>query len=255
VSETSCSEADLTPVGVDIGEAALATVCHRDECGSPTAPRLWNDEAKTVRELRERYFTVMRRLQSRDAEVLVDEYGDEIWAQIDHIIHRVSSEVVEYVADIDGGVVVLEDLTYIRENMDYGDFMNRRLHGWAFAKLHSQITYKAKAEGITVATVDPRNTSKQCHACKEIGYRSQQASYRCSNDDCWLSEYQADINGAINIADRYPTGESHPQTGQSFVGEKAGVDDSGGDGASLTGPQDSQANAETQQVTLGTNAS
>lgn len=44
----------LIPVGGDSGEAAPATVCHRDEYDSPTAPRLWNDETKTVRELRER---------------------------------------------------------------------------------------------------------------------------------------------------------------------------------------------------------
>jgi len=27
--------------------------------------------------------------------------------------------------------------------MDYGEYMNRRLHGWGFAKLHAQIRYKA----------------------------------------------------------------------------------------------------------------
>ncbi|SEO53387.1 hypothetical protein SAMN05216388_10141, partial [Halorientalis persicus] len=32
---------DRTPVGVDIGDAALATVCHRDERGTPTAPDIY----------------------------------------------------------------------------------------------------------------------------------------------------------------------------------------------------------------------
>ncbi len=255
VADSVCSESDdVTPVGVDIGEAALATVCHREDCGSPTAPRLWTEEAKTVRELRERYFTAMRRLQRREADVLTDRYGDEIWQKIDDILHTVSREIVEHVATVDGGMVVLENLTDIRENMDYGSYMNRRLHGWAFAKLHSQITYKAQERGIEVSTVNPRNTSKECHACKEVGSRRHQATFSCTNNDCWVSTYQADINGALNIADRYPAGESQPQSDQTS-GEKEVVDDSGGDGASLTGPQDSQADAETQQETLGTYAS
>jgi len=57
-----------------------------------------------------------------------------------------------------------------------------------------------------------------------------------------------------SIADRYRSGESHRQ-GDRSSGQKAGADDSATDGASLTGPQDSQADAETQQPTLGTNAS
>ena len=51
---------ERTPIGVDIREASLVTVCHRDEHGSPTNPELWTDEGKTVRRLRKRYFTTMR---------------------------------------------------------------------------------------------------------------------------------------------------------------------------------------------------
>jgi transposase, IS605 OrfB family, central region len=255
VADADCSESDeITPVGVDIGEAALATVCHRDESGSPTAPTIWNDEAKTVRALRETYFTATRRLQKRGSEVLAETYGDEIWEQIDDIIHTVSREVVNHVASVDGGVIVLENLTYIRESMDYGAYMNRRLHGWAFATLHSQITYKAAEKGIEVVTVDPRNTSKECHACKKVGSRRHQATFSCTTDNCWVSEFHADVNGAVNIADRYPAGENHPQSDQ-HSGQKVAGNDSGGDGASLTGPQDSHADAEPQQVTLGTYAS
>ncbi|SEO53598.1 transposase, IS605 OrfB family, central region [Halorientalis persicus] len=188
-------------------------------------------------------------------------------------------------------MLVLEDLTYIRENMDYGEYMNRRLHGWGFAKPHTQIRYKAAEKGIPVATVNSRNTSTACYACGEHGSRPRQATFRCSNDDCWVSEYQADVNGAINIADRYRSGESHRQSDRAFR-QKVGDDDSATDGVvreskilviteifdfrttSLTGPQDSHAvnesrsdsfahqksrisgdDAETQQETCGTYAS
>ncbi|MFB6125612.1 MAG: zinc ribbon domain-containing protein, partial [Halanaeroarchaeum sp.] len=109
-------------------------------------------------------------------------------------------------------------------------------------------------KGIPVETVNPRNTSKACHACGEHGYRPRQATFRCSNDGCWVGEYQADVNGAINIADRYRSGESHRRSDRTSR-QKAGDDDSATDGASLTGPQDSQADAENQQTTLGTYAS
>ncbi|SDQ95688.1 RNA-guided endonuclease InsQ/TnpB family protein [Natronobacterium texcoconense] len=247
---------DRTPIGVDIGEASLVTVCHRDENGSPVRPQLWADDGKTVRRLRKTYFTATKRLQKRGSERIADSFGDALWDQIGDVFHRVTHEVVEYAESVENPVLVLEDLTYIRENIDYGEYMNRRLHGWGFAKLHAQIRYKAAERGIPVETVDPRNTSKACHACGEHGSRPRQATFKCLNDDCWVGEYQADVNGAINIADRYRSGESHRRSDREDDSrQKAGADDSATDGDSLTGPQDSHADAETQQVTCGTYAS
>ena len=272
VAEQETSSAE-TPIGVDIGEASLLTVCHRDERGhqtmsdvqpdrkrsgdgSPTAPNLWNDEGKRVRQLRETYFTATRRLQKRGSERIAESYGGELWRHIDHILHTVTSEAVAYADQFENPVLVLEDLTHIRENMDYGAFMNRRLHGWGFAKMHAQIRYKAAEKGIRVETVNPAYTSKTCHCCGEQGYRPKQATFKCSNSECWVSEYQADINAALNIADRYLSGESHSR-------EDTSGDDSAEDGGRLTVPQDSQADvvssarpsAGAEQMTLGTYAS
>ena len=268
VEDQSAASADeRTPIGVDIGEASLLTVCHRDGSGSPVRPRLWADDGKGVRRLRKTYFTAKRRLQKRSSERIAESYGDALWDRIDDVFHRVTREVVDYAESVENPVLVLEDLTYIRENMDYGAYMNRRLHGWGFAKLHAQIRYKAAEKGIPVETVNPRNTSKACHACGEHGYRPRQATFRCSNDGCWVGEYQADVNGAKNIADRYRSGESHRQSARASR-QKAGDDveknlrffdlwkssiskNSATDGASLTGPQDSQADvsASTQRET------
>jgi len=252
--ESEASADERTPIGVDIGEASLVTVCHRDESGSPVRPELWADDGKAVRRLRKTYFTAKRRLQQRGSERITESYGDSLWGQIDDVFHRVTREVVEYAESVENPVLVLEDLTDIRENMDYGEYMNRRLHGWGFAKLHAQIRYKAAEQGIPVEMVNPRNTSKACHACGEVGSRPRQATFRCSNDDCWLGEYQADVNGAINIADRYRSGESHRRSDRSS-GQKVGADDSATDGASLTGPQDNHTEGETHPATCGMNAS
>jgi len=207
--------------------------------------------SKAVRRLRKTYFTAKRRLQQRSSERLAASYGDALWDRIDDAFHRVTCEVVDYSESVENPVLVLDDLTYIRENMDSGEYMNRRLHGWGFAKLHVQIRYKAAETEIPVVTVNPRNTSKACHACGEHGSRPRQTTFRCSNDDCWLGEYQADVNGAINIADRYRSGENHRRSDRS---SRQKADDSAADGASLTGPQDSHADAETQQERCGTYA-
>nr|WP_267164326.1 transposase [Halovenus salina] len=222
-AEPCLASLDRTPIGVDIGEASLVTVCHRDKSGSPARPRLWADDGKAVRRLRKTYFTATRRLQKRGSERIAESYGDVLWDQIDDIFHRVTREVVDYAESVENPVLVLEDLTYIRETMDYGEYMNRRLHGWGFAKLHAQIRYKAAEKGIPVETVNPRNTSKACHACGEHGSRPRQATFKCSNDGCWVGEYQADVNGAINIADRYRSGESYRQSDRASP-QKAGDD-------------------------------
>ncbi|AXR79937.1 IS1341-type transposase (plasmid) [Natrarchaeobaculum sulfurireducens] len=156
--QSAASNNEQTPIGVDIGEASLVTVCHRDGSGSPVRPRLWADDGKAVRRLRKTYFTATKRLQKRGSERIVESYGNTLWDQIEDVFHRVTREVVEYAESVENPVLVLEDLTYIRENMDYGEYMNRRLHGWAFAKLHAQIRYKAAEKGIPVETVNPRNT-------------------------------------------------------------------------------------------------
>lgn len=69
---------EQTPIGVDIEEASLVTVCHRDGHGSPTAPELWADEGKTVRQLRKTYFTAKRRLQMRGSERISESFGDDV---------------------------------------------------------------------------------------------------------------------------------------------------------------------------------
>jgi len=118
---------------------------------------------------------------------------------------------VEYAAGFDQPVIVLEQLTSLQNDLDFGPHMNRRLHVWAFDQLQTRLADKAADAGIPVQYVDPAYTSQICHACGEIGARPEQAEFCCTNDDCWVSVYQADINAAANIAGRLdPWGESCP---------------------------------------------
>jgi putative transposase len=195
-----------TPVGFDIGESKLLTGCAcRD--GTPTQPMLF--DGSRARHLRKEMHTTLKRLQKRDADWRVDERFDHYQNALTDIVEKASRQAVEYACQFENPVIVLEDLSSIRESMNYGKFLNRRRHSWAFARLTGRIEDKALSAGIPVRKVNPAYTSQTCHECGHIGSRSSQAAFRCTNDDCWVSVYQADINAAANIAGRLdPWGES-----------------------------------------------
>jgi hypothetical protein len=65
--------------------------------------------------------------------------------------------------------------------------------------------------GVLRSDVLDRDTGQTCHECGHIGSRGSQAEFKCTNDDCHVTEFQADINAAANIAGRVnPWGESVP---------------------------------------------
>ncbi|AXR81822.1 RNA-guided endonuclease TnpB family protein [Natrarchaeobaculum sulfurireducens] len=213
-----------TRIGFDIGESKLLTGCAYQN-NTPTQPYIY--DGGRARALRKEMHTTLKRLQERNAEQWrVDERFDHYQNALTDIVEKASREAVEYAESFEDPVIVLEDLSYIRENLDYGKYMNRRLHSWAFARLTDRIEDKALEAGIPVEFVNPRYTSQTCHACGHIGSRGSQSEFKCTNVECWVSEYQADINAAANIANRFdPWGESVPW--------KLERDDSPRDGSTL----------------------
>ena len=200
---------DVTPIGLDIGELALITGCALKD-GSPTG-RFVCDGSR-ARHLRKELHTTLKRLQERDAaEWRMDERFDHYQNALTDIVEKASRIIVEYARQFTKPVLVMEDLTSIREEFNYGAYMNRRLHAWAFARLQSRIEDKARGAGIPIEYVRPEYTSQICHACGHIGKLTTQAVFRCENDECHVTEFQADINAAANIARRVdPWGESLP---------------------------------------------
>ena len=198
-----------TPVGFDVGESQLLVGCALQNGNTPTEP-LFID-GKNAKQLRKEMYTTLKRLQERNAEWRIDERFTYYENRLTDIVEQASREAVDYARQHDDPVIVLEDITYIRESLDYGKFMNRRLHAWAFRRLQDRIEDKAEDAGIPVRYVHAHYTSQTCHACQHLGYRPEQAEFRCQNEACWVSEYQADLNAAANIAGRLdPWGESLP---------------------------------------------
>ncbi|WP_312911839.1 transposase [Natronosalvus caseinilyticus] len=204
----SCDSDDVTPVGFDVGESKLLVGCALQD-DTPVDP-LFVDGGR-VRHLRQKQASAEDRLKPRDAPKLLD---DLVWGRwqdaIEDEIEKASTRAVEYAFQFENPIVVLECLDGITDE-DIGKYWNRRLGKWLFSQIQSRIEDKAAERGIPVEYVYPHYTSKTCHACKHIGYRPHQGTFKCTYKGCWVSEYQADLNAAANIASRLnPWGESLP---------------------------------------------
>ena len=121
-----------------------------------------------------------------------------------HYFHTLSKHIVERCVDEGVGMIVVDDLSGIRddeengESKDWGTHGNLDLHSWAFDRFTSMLAYKAEMDGITVEQVSERETSKSCSCCgrKRDANRVERGLYVC--DEC-ETVANADVNGAENI--------------------------------------------------------
>ena len=118
--------------------------------------------------------------------------------QINDALHKHTTKFLDICQQRGIGTIALGDLTGIRQNIDYGKRANQKLHQWAFSKITSLITYKAKEVGITVRQIGEAYTSQTCPKC---GNRKKPANrnYTCK---CGF-KYHRDGVGAINIRQKY----------------------------------------------------
>jgi putative transposase len=97
--------------------------------------------------------------------------------------------------------IALEDLKDIRSRTTVRHLHRDKHSKWAFRELRFFLEYKAKREGVPVAIVDPRNTSRECPECHTIDKRNRPSrdTFRCIS--CGL-QAMADLIAARNIAHR-----------------------------------------------------
>lgn len=148
-----------TIVGVDINEdcIALAAMTRDDDVINSVV-----FEYPDVKRVRHEYFTKRKRMQKAGQTVMENVVQTEERDFVHDQLHKVSRDVVEWLSQFDNPVVVFEDLKDMRESIDYGTRMNRRLHSLPFNKLREFITYKAGWNGIPSQNVDPEYTSQRC---------------------------------------------------------------------------------------------
>ena len=115
--------------------------------------------------------------------------------------HVISKRLVAKAKGTNRGIA-LEDLKGIRQRGKRFRRRERARQGsWAFFQLRSCIEYKGKLAGVSVVTVDPRDTSRTCAQCGhcEKANRKSQSEFQCRK--CGHAAH-ADTNAARIIRAR-----------------------------------------------------
>ena len=182
-----------TAIGIDLGERNVATVVALVD-DKPRKGTFF--KGSKIKEVRHRHFNIRKKLQEKRRLDVFKRLRGKERRIVNHELHVISKEIVEYAKQFPSPVIVMEKLTGIRENFKKGKKLNRRFHSLPFRKLQKIVEYKAKIQGIKVVYVDPKNTSKTCHRCGYVTH-VEGREYRCPK--CGMV-YNRDLNASINIA-------------------------------------------------------
>jgi IS605 OrfB family transposase len=208
MDEEEASEDIETWIGVDLGINSIAVLAVLAD-SSVESVEFWGgqealDKTRKFHDKRSEYHR--KKLKEE-----YDQVSGEQFDYMDSLMHRISREVVEEAAEFTKPALVFEDLSEsIRQDVMKRDGitgqqrrkLNRMLTGWNYGKLKRYIEYKAAEKGIPVLEINPPNTSKNCNKCGNQGRRPYQGNhdqFYCPNCDY---ELNADLNAAINIAQR-----------------------------------------------------
>jgi len=185
-------------LAVDLGErfCATAVLWHK---GVVKAHFL----GREIRGVRRHYAWLRRRLQERGLTQVVKRIGSKEKRSVNAILHRVSKRIVSLAGSADS-YIVLGDLTGIRKRCRKGKTKkgkrrNRIVSNMPYYRLTKMIEYKAMLKGIPVIATSEAYTSQRCHICGCEGKRKTQGLFVCS----YCGEYNADLNGAVNIAKKF----------------------------------------------------
>lgn len=180
-------------LAIDIGERIPATTVLLQN-GQVMSPMLLGKE---VRGIRRHYAYIRTRLQGKGLVKVVKQIGNTEKRKINDILHKASRKIVDF-ANANNSIIALGDLSGIRNQRSKGRRLNRIINAMPFYKLRSMIEYKAELLGVPVIATREEYTSQTCHRCDKLGTRRTQGQFVC--DDC--GQYNADINGAVNIGNR-----------------------------------------------------
>ena len=123
----------------------------------------------------------------------------KINAQVKDAIHKITRYFANSCKSERIGLVIIGDLTGIRDNIDYGNKANQKLHQWTFAEIKRQLKYKLEEFGIEVVMQDEAHTSKTCPNCGRKNFPNNR-NYRCKR--CRF-KYHRDGVGCLNILNKY----------------------------------------------------
>ena len=178
-------------LAVDLGERVIATVC--DSVGN----KLFL--GRMVRGIRGHFAWLRRQLGRRKLLKKIKMVGRREHNVVNNELHLVANAIIA-LAKQHQSAIVLGNLKGVRRRIR-SKRLNRILSHMPFYKLTSIIRYKAEQQGLPVYTISEHNTSQTCHRCgnQDKSQRKSQGLFICSS--CGL-QYNADLNGALNILTR-----------------------------------------------------
>lgn len=184
--------ADSIPVAVDIGAVNFAVV------STPSTVRFFSGKEWWHR--RRRWKEIRRKLQEERRFRAIKRIGDKERRYNMDLAHKISRKIVEIAKKEKDPVIVMEDLTNIRDDMEFSKEQNYRNHGWFFNRLQSFIAYKAMEAGIPCWYVDPMWTSAICPKCGDAHPKNRDRKrhrYKCQYCGYELND---DLIGARNVS-------------------------------------------------------
>ena len=183
-----------TVVGVDVNEDNVALTA-LSEGGVEDTLVIDFPEIKFERH---RYFTMRKRVQNAGKDSIHNTLEGREERFVRDRLHKVSRHIVEWSQRFEKPCIVFEDLKEMRDSIDYGTRMNRRLHHLPFRALQFYTSYKASFEGIPTAWIDPAYTSQRCPMCGHTERANRQKKrFKCR--DCGHQDH-SDRGTSVNIA-------------------------------------------------------
>ena len=119
------------------------------------------------------YHTLTTRCQEHGKTSIHHRLDDNEGRFTEWVLHRLSRAVVKFAEQFSTPVIAFEDISGIREEINYGTYMNRRLYKLLFNKFEKFVSYKATWREVPTDTVDAYDNSQTCSCCGEHGYRHQ----------------------------------------------------------------------------------
>jgi IS605 OrfB family transposase len=183
-----------TVVGVDVNEDNVALTALTEDGVEDTLVI----DFPEIKFERHRYFTMRKRVQNAGKDSIHDTLEGREERFVRDRLHKVSRHIVEWSRQFERPCIVFEDLKEMRDSIDYGTRMNRRLHHLPFRALQYYTSYKALFEGIPTGWIDPYKTSQRCPMCGH----TERANRNKKRFKCRECDHQghSDRGASVNIA-------------------------------------------------------
>lgn len=146
-------------------------------------------------------------LKSKGAEI-----NERIANITETTLRQIAYSASEWIKQFPNPILVFEDLKMQKSKVrrKYGGKSGKQLrkliNRWSYNKIKKMILQKVMSNGIYGIGINPRYTSQFCNKCGVMGVRDG-IHFKCecglgvgSNPTSAIGQYNADVNGSINIA-------------------------------------------------------